>query len=134
MEKCKYDTGTLSYHGPCYQCALGILRGFRGENCPYRNLWIDHLDSTDRFFKYFESIRVALQEVREYRDSGEPAKSDREEIERLVERSKNVQRLADAVHAFKVASRTASGDRIGAHREMLDALHDLEGGRRKEEP
>lgn len=52
---------------------------------------------------------------------------------RLVEEDK-VRRLADAAHGLKVANRSAMGDRVAAHRELLDALHDLEGGRRQEVP
>jgi len=51
----------------------------------------------------------------------------------LVESSK-VRRLADAAHAMKVANRSATGDRRGAYSELLAALHDLEGGRRREVP
>jgi hypothetical protein len=85
MTRCKFDRsnkGGVTYEKPCRVCGLGIMRALR-DDCPYRKLEGKLAVLIKRHLAYYEGIGLALKDVRKYRSTGEPALSDREEIERL---------------------------------------------------
>lgn len=88
-----------------------------------RDRWFERFDKAnqeiehlwDRFCKYRDGIGDALKDVRQYRDSGEPAKSDRAEIEdltteneRLREQTRIDQKVVDAAYELEIAIRFGS--------------------------
>lgn len=83
---CKFDNSNLdgtACHKSCYVCGLGVRRALRKE-CPYRKSEEKAAVLLKRFLDYYKSIGEALKDVRELRRSGEPGKSDRMEIEKMV--------------------------------------------------
>lgn len=116
---------------PCFVCGLGITRELR-DSCPFEDMKKKADDAVERLNRYREGLGEELAGFREYRSTGEPANSDRAEVAKLVAKVVKATRLANATHKLKVAQRTAGGDRTGAYRELLDALHEFEGGRRPE--
>lgn len=133
-EPCEWDRtvnqGFSSEH-TCFVCALGITRELR-DSCPFEDMKRKADEAVKRLNLYREGVGHELAGVREYRATGEPANSDGIEIAKLINKVVKATRLANAVHKYKVANRTAGGDRPGAYREVLDALHEFEGGRRPE--
>lgn len=83
---CKFDVSNpkgITGRRPCYVCGLGVRRVLR-KDCPYRKSEEKAAALLKRFLDYYKSIGEALKDVRELRRSGEPGKSDRMEIEKLV--------------------------------------------------
>jgi hypothetical protein len=88
---CKFDNSNPDgavHHKPCYVCGLGVRRALR-KDCPYRKSEEKAAALLKRFTDYYKSIGEALKDARAYRGTGEPEKSDRMEIERLVSELKS---------------------------------------------
>lgn len=86
--KCKFDRSnkSVTYEKPCRVCGLGVLRPFRAR-CPYRKAEEKLAALLKRHLDYYNGIGAALKDIRKYRDTGEPALSDREEIMRLGQKT-----------------------------------------------
>lgn len=97
-EECRFNRNDTAYQQPCYRCGLNVPRHLR-EDCPFARK-VDEVERVraegkskarvilERLNAYREGIGEALKDVRKYRSTGEPARSDREEIRELVRRLK----------------------------------------------